>query len=227
MELNAISTTSSLLKKTDSLSRLAENFDNFLLLLTTQLKNQDPTNPLDSSEFTSQLTGFAGVEQQVATNKHLETLLALQTGSQISSASSFIGKIAEVKNNGILVKQTGDAFFSYELDAPTKATFITIADASGNVVFTSEGQTSSGRHNVTWDGKNNDGVRVPPGTYGVAVTFENDEGNIEEAANLLTAGLVTGVDLTGDTVQLVMEGGILVPYEKVQFVGQAANGSMS
>lgn len=221
MELNAISTTNALIGKNDSLGRLAQDFDNFLLLLTTQLKNQDPTDPLDSNEFTEQITSFAGVEQQINTNKYLEALLAVQTGSQISSASSFIGKIAEVENNGVLVKETGNAFFSYELEKPTKATFITIADANGKVVFNGEGKITAGRHNVTWDGTDNSGQRVPPGVYGIAVTFENEEGNIEEASSLLTAGLVTGVDLTGDTVQLVLEGGILVPYEKVQFVGQS------
>ncbi|MCC7047960.1 MAG: hypothetical protein IT562_14710, partial [Alphaproteobacteria bacterium] len=77
---------------TKSMSKLAENFDQFLTLLTTQLKNQDPLSPMDSAQFTQQLVSFAGVEQQINTNKNLETLLSLQKSNQMVGALDLMGK---------------------------------------------------------------------------------------------------------------------------------------
>ncbi len=85
-------------------STLADTFDTFLALLTTQLKNQDPLDPMKSAEFTSQLVQFAGVEQSINTNKRLDKLVQLQTSSQLNSAVSFIGKTVEVVSDLLLLK---------------------------------------------------------------------------------------------------------------------------
>ena len=73
---------------------LASNFETFLTLLTSQLKNQDPLSPVDSNQFTAQLTQMAGVEQQLLTNDLLKGLLAAQGGGGLTSAATYIGKEA-------------------------------------------------------------------------------------------------------------------------------------
>lgn len=93
------------------ISNLAENFDNFLTILITQLQNQDPLSPMESNEFTSQLVQFTGVEQQVLQNKNLEELIRLQSANQTLSAVSFIGKLVEATGDTNTLTD-GEATFS-------------------------------------------------------------------------------------------------------------------
>jgi flagellar basal-body rod modification protein FlgD len=83
------SVSSSQLSANNSLASLADNFQNFLSLLTTQLKNQDPTSPLDTNQFTQQITSMTGVEQQLLSTNLLQTLVAQQTG--VGAAAGLIG----------------------------------------------------------------------------------------------------------------------------------------
>src|SRR4029079_4924375 len=90
-----------------SKATLAGNFDTFLRILTTQLKNQNPLDPLDTNQFTQQLVQFAGVEQQINMNQQLTTLVALQKAPQTTSAMSFLGSTATV--DGTTTKLTNGA----------------------------------------------------------------------------------------------------------------------
>ena len=92
--VDAITTTEATTRANTSRASLVSNFETFLSLLTAQLKNQDPLSPLDSNEFTAQLTQMTGVEQQLLTNDLLTSLLAAQQGGGLSGATSYIGKDA-------------------------------------------------------------------------------------------------------------------------------------
>src|SRR3954447_25493927 len=81
---------------TSDTATLASNFTTFLTLLTTQLKNQNPLDPLDTNQFTQQLVQFAGVEQQLKTNDELSSLIAAQQATQSTQALSFVGRTAVV-----------------------------------------------------------------------------------------------------------------------------------
>src|SRR6266487_2710698 len=112
---------------------LAGNFDTFLRLLTTQLKNQNPLDPLDTNQFTQQLVQFAGVEQQINMNQQLTTLVALQKATQTTSAMSFLGSTATV--DGTTTKLTnGAASWSFSVDKPSTAT-INIKSANGALAY--------------------------------------------------------------------------------------------
>ena len=78
----------------NSAVRLAENFEMFLTLLTEQMKNQDPLNPLDSTQFVNQLVDFSSVEQQIAQNQNLESLLILQSAAAQANSVGYIGRVA-------------------------------------------------------------------------------------------------------------------------------------
>jgi len=115
-------------------TRLAENFDTFLTLLTTQLKNQDPLSPMDSNQFTQQMVQMTGVEQQLLTNDLLKQLVG-NTNSGISTAVSLIGKEVRAVTDTTALKG-GKADWVYKLDREAEEVKFDIVDASGKTVHT-------------------------------------------------------------------------------------------
>ncbi len=193
-------------------AKLAENFDNFLKLLTTQLRYQDPMSPLDSNEFVGQLVQFSQVEQSINTNKNLEKLLALQQGNLISVGLGYIGKNVEA-NGEIAPLVDAEAEFSYTLNENAAATTIAIADAEGKFVFSSTGETSAGRHKFVWDGLDNNGNALPEGDYRFVVSALDK--NAEQIGTTTTAtAKVTGIE-NSENGLLLLFGNVKVPLEKI------------
>ena len=145
-------------------SRLAENFDTFLILLTTQLKNQDPLAPMDSSEFTQQLVQFSQVEQQINANKNLETLIALTQARTGMDAVSYLGKTVTL-TDGSAALQDGGAEWSYTLNGEAATTVLTVTNAAGRLVYAASGETANGEHVFHWDGRDAAGMTAPEGAY--------------------------------------------------------------
>src|SRR6516164_8626069 len=115
-------------------STLAGNFQTFLTLLTTQLQNQNPLDPLDTNQFTQQLVQFAGVEQQLKTNDSLQTLVTMQQTAQATQALEFVGKTAIVSGNTTALTSSKA---TWELNVPTTSTMsISIANSAGQTVYT-------------------------------------------------------------------------------------------
>lgn len=167
------STTSS--TSTTSTSKLAENFDTFLTMLTVQLKNQDPLSPMDSTQFTNQLVQFSAVEQQINTNKNLESLLsATKTNSQ-AQAISYIGHEIEAVSSAVPL-QDGQADFSYTLAKEAASITVTIKDSSGKLVANLPAETTAGRHEATWDGKDLDGKQLEDGYYTIEINAVDSDG---------------------------------------------------
>lgn len=193
-------------------SSLADTFDTFLALLTTQLKNQDPLDPMESSEFTSQLVQFSGVEQSINTNKKLEQLVQLQTSNQLNSAVAFIGKTVEVISDLLLLKD-GAGKISYGLDRNAADTIISIVDPSGRVVRTVQGETAAGRHEFEWDGRDANGVELSDDVYSFSViATDGDNETIDTIA--ASFGIVTGVEVVENAPRLNI-GELGVPFDAV------------
>ncbi len=112
-------------RSASSLASLSENFDAFLTLLTSQLQNQDPLDPMDSSEFTNQLVQFSAVEQQIQANQNLETLIQLQNAQSAANAVGYIGKDVEVPSSQIML-QDGEAKFAYTLADSVDIVVVTV-----------------------------------------------------------------------------------------------------
>ncbi len=193
-------------------SSLADTFDTFLALLTTQLKNQDPLDPMKSSEFTSQLVEFAGVEQSINANKKLDQLVQLQTSNQLNSAVAFIGKTVEVISDLLLLKDD-EAKISYGLDRNAAETIISIVDQNGRVVRTVQGETSAGRHEFEWDGRDANGVQMTDDVYSFSViATDGDDETIDTIA--ASFGIVTGVEVVENAPRLNI-GELGVPFDAV------------
>ncbi|GJD35521.1 flagellar hook assembly protein FlgD [Methylobacterium aerolatum] len=205
-----------------SASGLANNFNQFLTLLTTQLKNQNPLDPMDTNQFTQQLVQFAGVEQQLKTNDRLDTILSASQAASTASATSYIGKT--ITTDGAST-QLADGSATWTLDparAAAKAV-VTISDSKGNVVASQTTTLAAGSQAFTWNGKTSAGLNAPAGTYSIKVAATDATGS-SVAVDTSVTGLVSEVDLSGGTPVLLV-GSQRVPLSSVQQIGLSTSGS--
>ena len=159
----------------DALSSLTSNYNQFLTLLTTQLQNQDPTSPMTSDTFTSELAQFAGVEQQIQTNTNLTQLLSLNQDSQVSQSTSLVGRQA-VASSSELPLQNGSAELQIS-PASAETVGIAITDSAGSVVKTQTLSLPAGTTNWTWNGQDDSGNTLSNGSYSAAFFFFYFRGN--------------------------------------------------
>ena len=188
---------------------LASNFETFLSLLTSQLKNQDPLSPVDSNQFTAQLTQMAGVEQQLLTNELLKSLVAAQGGGDLASASNYIGKDATAAWSATKFKD-GKADWSYEVASNADSVKLEVLDGSGNVVWSGDAPAkTTGVHEFSWDGDattGNDGQEDQ--VYTLKVVAKDAAGGAIDA-QVLTRGRITGVEMYDGEAYLTVGNSIL------------------
>lgn len=184
--------TTSLASKTDKAkASLGADYDSFLKLLTTQLKNQDPTAPMDANQFTEQMVSFTGVEQAINTNTNLEKLISMNSSSQMNDAVAYIGKEVEADGSAGLLSK-GRAVFSYNLPRNATETTITITNADGKQVYVGSGAKTIGGHQFTWDGEDADGNKAADGVFNIKVSGKDASGKAMEATTS-SKGIVTAV----------------------------------
>ncbi|HWD48564.1 MAG TPA: flagellar hook capping FlgD N-terminal domain-containing protein [Rhizomicrobium sp.] len=208
-------TTSSTSTQDVATQQLSGNFNTFLTLLTTQLQNQDPMNPMDSDQFTQELVEFSGVEQQINTNDNLQSLISLQQSNAGSSAMGYLGKTVTV-TDGSANLTDGEADWSYALGATSASTTLSVTDSSGNTVYSTTGATASGQHDFSWNGEDSNGNQLADGVYKLAVTSKDAGGNAITTA-IASKGVVSEVNLTSATPML-MVGNMAVPVSSVSAV---------
>ncbi|HEX2761868.1 MAG TPA: flagellar hook assembly protein FlgD [Rhizomicrobium sp.] len=197
------STTNSATNSTDpALKQLSGNFSTFLNLLTTQLKNQDPTSPMDTNQFTQQLVMYSQVEQQIQSNSNLKTLIAQGQSTASQMAMDYLGKKVSIMN-GQASLIDGEATWTYNLPSAAKSAKLTVTNSAGKVVYTGDAEKTVGNHNFEWDGKDNYGNAQPAGGYKLTITAVDSAGAPVDAA-IASAGLVSQIDMTGNEPQLVI-----------------------
>ena len=197
---------------------LADNFDTFLTLLTEQLQNQDPLDPMDAQQFTEQLVQFSSVEQQIAQNQSLETILALQAADARMSAVDYVGRDITVSSN-IGVLENGQARWDYALPRQAASSELMVTDANGRVVATLAGETGEGGHSLSWNGRDAAGNQAPDGLYRLEVVAKDAEGQRIEAPVRVTRR-ATGVEMIGDQVMVEL-GPLRAPAGSVIAVREA------
>jgi flagellar basal-body rod modification protein FlgD len=180
---------------------IAENFDMFLQILTTQLRNQNPLDPLDTNQFTQQLVQFTGVEQQLKTNEFLQAMMTATQNASNTEAVNYVGKIVTASGNKSELVN-GQAQWHFAVDQPANIN-VTVRDLDGNVVFTKSGSVGQGESIFTWDGIGNDGNKRPDGSYSITIEARNEDGKLIDVATEMT-GEVTGVDFTGSEPVLIV-----------------------
>lgn len=200
--LNATATTS---------GSAASMQGSFMTLLVAQLQNQDPMNPMDNAEMTSQLAQINTVSGIETLNQTLAGINGQLDTSQVLQAADMIGKGVLVAGDRVLVGEEGATTpFGIELPQAADEVRITIRNASGEVVRSFEPfSMDAGVESFTWDGTMNDGTQVPEGSYSVSVTASADGESI--VANALNYALVSGVSLNAQGAPMLDLGGIAEP----------------
>lgn len=163
----------------------------FLTLLTTQLKNQDPMNPLENAEVTSQLAQMSTVDGIERLNKMFQKFLDAQEASETMNAAALVGRGVLVPGKGMILTEAGGVG-GFALDTPAQRVTLSIRDSAGIEVAMMElDNVEAGSHNYVWDGTSVSGERAANGLYTVTVTANNGDDRV--GARGLEFGQVTGV----------------------------------
>ncbi len=191
-------------QKTEAQSiKLAEDFTQFLTLLTTQLQNQDPLSPMDSTEFTNQLVQFSQVEQSINTNKKLDDLLSLQLGGVSSIALGYVGMDISYVSAEMNYDGSKPVEINYSLPTNASLVKINIYNEQGQVVRTIDSPKTAGAQKITWDGKDNNGNAVDSGTYSLKVDAL-DKDNKAMKVSTVVSGNVRGIESQNGVVYLLV-----------------------
>ncbi|CAH2600384.1 Flagellar basal-body rod modification protein FlgD [Rhodovastum atsumiense] len=204
------STTSS------ALGSLSGNLQNFLKLLMTQLQNQDPTDPLDTNQFTNQLVQYASVEQQINANTNLTQLISLTQSGQMLQGSSMVGHTVLLDSDQLTL-QDHAAMLQFTADTAGEASVV-VSTASGTKVMETTVTASKGANIWTWDGKDSSGKQMVDGAYKVTITGHDSKGTAT-ALPFTVVGTVTGISKSGSTLQVQL-GGLTADLADVQSVVQ-------
>jgi flagellar basal-body rod modification protein FlgD len=184
-------------------TEIASNFTTFLQLLTTQLKNQNPLDPLDTNQFTQQLVQFAQVEQQMKSNDQLSSLVSLEKSAQASTALAYVGSTVVVDGSTSPLAN-GSATWNLNVTKPSTATVV-IKDATGQTAYSGTYGVNPGNQPFTWDGRGNDGRLWPDGNYTLTATAL-DSNQQSVAISTEVQATVDSVDLTQDPPLLSVNG---------------------
>lgn len=156
--------------------------DRFLKLLTTQLKNQDPLNPMDNAQMTSQLAQISTVDGIEKLNATLQKLLSSSTDSETLQAAALVGRQVIVAGNGMNLTDAG-AVGGVELASNADQVVVTVKDVNGLVMNTINlGKLDAGVHNFVWDGKTDAGVKAVNGSYSITVAATQGSNNVTATA---------------------------------------------
>lgn len=201
-------------KTTLQSTKLAEDFSNFLRLLTTQLQNQDPLNPMDSNEFTNQIVQFSQVEQQINTNQKLDNLLSIQLTSSTGMALGYVGLDINYTSSEMNYDGENPVTISYLLAKKASISTVSIYDEAGQLVFNGNVPGESGKNQYLWNGMDTNGNPVGPGTYSLRVSALDSDQKPIEASSTAVSGRVRGIENQNGIINLLV-GDRAVPLDAV------------
>ncbi len=197
----------SLYSKTEaSTTKAADTYNQFLVLLTTQLQNQDPLNPMDSSKFTDQLVSFSQVEQSILTNQKLDAMLTQSANNLISQSLGYIGKDVYYRGNVAYYDgETPETKLAFAIDGDAKTAKLQITDKDGKLVRTIEIQPGQTTGSVVWDGLDNEGIKAKEGNYTLTLAaFDANSQKLD--AYTAIPGHVEGIESIEGILYLALKG---------------------
>lgn len=206
--------------------QIAGNFDEFLQLLTTQLQNQDPMDPLDTNSFTQELVEFASVEQQINMNTNMQTLISLQQANTDVSALQLVGSTVTVGGSNATLSNATGSPATWTLNSPSAATGnITITNSSGQTVYTGTTSLNAGTQTYTWNGQGTNGVTEPDGTYTLAVSATSASGQSVTVSSQVQ-GVVSAVNTSANPPTLTVSGQT-VPLSEIQSISSSGTSTLN
>jgi flagellar basal-body rod modification protein FlgD len=206
---------------------LSNNYTMFLKLLTTQLQNQDPLSPTDSTTFTQQLVQYSQVEQQIKTNDNLTSLIdtTKTNGNANIALLNYLDKYVEVSGTNFPL-QKSQATMAYQLASAANKVTLDILDTSGAKVATFDGPTGAGLQKISWDGKDAKGKQYSDGRYTLQITATDASGKAIAVNKQSLIGHVTGIERTA-TGNLLNLGNLQVKEADIVNVYQSPNDKVS
>ncbi len=224
--VDAISSSTAVTTESQSdQNSLSSDFDQFLLLLTTQLQNQDPLSPMDSTEFTNQLVSFSGVEQQIKMNEKLDTMVSSAQTSETSMALGYIGLQVSIESDIFKYVENSTIAMTYKLDTDAASATMNIYNTDNEIIYTEElTGLSEGAHPITWDGRtnntttNDDGEEVPvyaeSAVYYVGISaLDTSQKGVDTST--IVPGYVEGVETGDDSGVMLLVNEQLVPVSDI------------
>jgi flagellar basal-body rod modification protein FlgD len=202
----------------------AGNFNTFLTLLTTQLQNQDPLSPMDTSQFTSQLVEFASVEQQINMNTNLQSLMSMQQTSDSLQALQLVGANVTINSNTAALSQATNSPATWSFSSPSPATgTVTITSSTGQVAFTGTTSLSAGSQNYIWNGQGNNGVTWPDGNYTLSITATGANGQ-PVTVTTQVQGTISSVNISQNPPMITVDGQNY-PISAIQSINSGGGGT--
>jgi flagellar basal-body rod modification protein FlgD len=212
MSISAVTPQSSGVDSGNALSQLSKDYDKFIGLLVAQVQNQDPLEPMDSTEFVTQTAQLTQVEQAVQTNSQLDLLRSDLAIMGALYETALIGKSVTVPSGNVNLTDTGGAF-SYQLETDSVDIVAFITDNEGTVVRRLENLQGAGGeiHDVSWDGLNDTGQPLPYGVYQVNLESSNEEAGY----NTFMTAKVASIEYLNGVKKLRLDDGTLIPSDNV------------
>lgn len=219
-------TTSTADTKTSLVSGAQATLDKnaFLKLLIEQLKNQDPLNPQDNTQFVAQLAQFSNLEQSMQTNTAMTTMTTVLQGQSNAQTTSLVGKTATLQGSTLSLTGNGTGTSgSFSLAAASASTKATITNAKGDTVRVLDlGAKKAGINSFTWDGRNASGNLQPSGSYTVSIAATSDSGGKISVSQDLS-GVVTSVSFDKGYPVLTLDNGASAPVSDLLRVNNSTN----
>jgi flagellar basal-body rod modification protein FlgD len=197
-----------------SVESLSENYELFLSVLTAQLQNQNPLDPTDTDEMTSQLVNYAQVEQQILSNSYLENLVLATNNESASVALALVGMEVTYTADDLAFTDGDTLSWSYDVPDDTESLTAQVLDSDGNVVYSKSVDTTSGTYTFTWDGTQTDGSTADDGDYSLQFVGTDSDGE-DVSISPSTTSVVKQVDWSDGTAQLIMTNGATVSLSNI------------
>jgi flagellar basal-body rod modification protein FlgD len=217
-------TSSSAATTAKSTTKFASDFDDFLQLLTAQLKNQDPTAPLDTNAFTQQIVQFSAIEQSINQNKKLDELISVSKVGQSSALIGFSGKQVEAVGNTVYHDGSGKVDFNYEVESGKgyKDITVIVKDSSGKIVHSEELPAKDGIQTFNWEAINENSIdkaKLDKGNYTVAVSAKTEFSITGDPQTVYIKGIVSGMNLQTGSPSVIVNGENIL-LENIKFLGE-------
>lgn len=219
MSVSSVSGATTTQATSSTTSKDALGKDAFLKLLVAQLSHQDPLKPMDGEQMVTQLAQFSALEQAVSQSAKLDLLSTQITGLSNSATTDLVGKTVTVRGQSIAFDGTSATGVSVNLAGPADKCTVTIRDANGNAVRTIDmGARGAGAMPIAWDGKDDKGNTVAPGSYSVDVKATNAAGASVSVSQDVT-GKVVRVSFEKGYPELTLDSGATAPVSDLVSVG--------